>query len=382
MLNPPRNLGVYIHLPWCIHKCPYCDFNSHEASLDKVQNLEEDYINAILEEFSYYEKEIPHRHISSIFFGGGTPSLVSPKLIQKIIDRIQSCNQEHMPEITMEANPGTIDVNNFSDYKLAGVNRISLGVQSFNNNHLKKLERIHSSEEAIKAIEVVKRLFTNYNLDLMFALPGQSLENLEKELLQAIEFESNHLSFYHLTIEPQTTFYKNPPKLPSEDLAFEMYEMITSLLQSKKYIHYETSAFAKSNYKSLHNQNYWFFGDYLGLGAGAHSKITFDNETIIRTHNTKNPKNYVDSINKKIFFQNKESISQDNLPFEFMMNALRLNQGFEKALFTQRTGLEFSVIQDKIKLSVNKGLLIDDGNVISPTKKGALFLNDMLQIFI
>ena len=287
-----------------------------------------------------------------------------------------------MPEITMEANPGTIDVNNFSDYKLAGVNRISLGVQSFNNNHLKKLERIHSSEEAIKAIEVVKRLFTNYNLDLMFALPGQSLENLEKELLQAIEFESNHLSFYHLTIEPQTTFYKNPPKLPSEDLAFEMYEMITSLLQSKKYIHYETSAFAKSNYKSLHNQNYWFFGDYLGLGAGAHSKITFDNETIIRTHNTKNPKSYVDSINKKIFFQNKESISQDNLPFEFMMNALRLNQGFEKALFTQRTGLEFSVIQDKIKLSVNKGLLIDDGNVISPTKKGALFLNDMLQIFI
>lgn len=381
MIPSPKAISLYIHLPWCIHKCPYCDFNSHEASANKIRLIEDVYIDSIIKEFNFYKDILHKRKIISIFFGGGTPSLISARLYEKILNRIHKNYDLSSTELTLEANPGTIDKDNFQAYRHAGINRISLGVQSFNDKHLLKLERIHSSKEAKNAIEFVKKIFDNFNLDLMFALPQQTLDELNKDLETALLFSPSHLSFYHLTIEPQTRFYKTPPSIPSEDYAFKMYEMITSKLKKNNYKHYETSAFAKDEKKSKHNLNYWLFGDYLGLGAGAHSKITM-NDSIFRMNNSKNPKNYIDLIKQNNYFQNKQTITADNLPFEFMMNALRLTSGFSKKEFKQKTGIEYIVLKNKLHKSFRAGLLDEDNENLKPTKKGILFLNEILHNLI
>jgi oxygen-independent coproporphyrinogen-3 oxidase len=284
-------------------------------------------------------------------------------------------------EITLEANPGTIDIENFQAYAELGINRVSLGIQSFNDNHLQCLERIHTSIEAKYAIEVVKKYFKNFNLDLMFGLPNQSLDELKDDIDTAISFDPKHLSFYHLTIEPQTRFFKIKPKIPSDDDAYEMFNLVLAELKNSHFDHYETSAFAQQDHQCKHNLNYWTFGDYLGIGAGAHSKLSHDNK-IFRMDNTKNPKQYITEVNKQNFFSNKASIPQKDLPFEFLMNALRLTHGFTKNTYTERTGLSFDDIKSKLHPSFQQDLLYEDHEILKPNAKGVLFLNEILHNLI
>ena len=381
MISTPHSVGVYVHLPWCIHKCPYCDFNSHEASQEKVRSIEEEYVDSLIDEFNFYQELIKDRIITSIFFGGGTPSLISPKLIAKLINAINKNFNLSETEITLEANPGTIDIENFQAYAELGINRVSLGIQSFNDNHLQCLERIHTSIEAKYAIEVVKKYFKNFNLDLMFGLPNQSLDELKDDIDTAISFDPKHLSFYHLTIEPQTRFFKIKPKIPSDDDAYEMFNLVLAELKNSHFDHYETSAFAQPGHQCKHNLNYWTFGDYLGIGAGAHSKLSHDNK-IFRMDNTKNPKQYITEVNKQNFFSNKASIPQKALPFEFQMNALRLTHGFTKKTYSERTGLSFDDIKSKLHPSFQQDLLYEDHEILKPTTKGVLFLNEILHNLI
>jgi len=381
MISTPHSVGVYVHLPWCIHKCPYCDFNSHEASQAKVRSIEEEYVDSLIDEFNFYQELIKDRIITSIFFGGGTPSLISPKLFAKLINAINKNFNLSETEITLEANPGTIDIENFQAYAELGINRVSLGIQSFNDNHLQCLERIHTSIEAKYAIEVVKKYFKNFNLDLMFGLPNQSLDELKDDIDTAISFDPKHLSFYHLTIEPQTRFFKIKPKIPSDDDAYEMFNLVLAELKNSHFDHYETSAFAQPGHQCKHNLNYWTFGDYLGIGAGAHSKLSHDNK-IFRMDNTKNPKQYITEVNKQNFFSNKASIPQKDLPFEFLMNALRLTHGFTKKTYSERTGLSFDDIKSKLHPSFQQDLLYEDHEILKPTTKGVLFLNEILHNLI
>ena len=381
MISTPHSVGVYVHLPWCIHKCPYCDFNSHEASQEKVRSIEEEYVDSLIDEFNFYQELIKDRIITSIFFGGGTPSLISPKLFAKLINAINKNFNLSETEITLEANPGTIDIENFQAYAELGINRVSLGIQSFNDNHLQCLERIHTSIEAKYAIEVVKKYFKNFNLDLMFGLPNQSLDELKDDIDTAISFDPKHLSFYHLTIEPQTRFFKIKPKIPSDDDAYEMFNLVLAELKNSHFDHYETSAFAQPGHQCKHNLNYWTFGDYLGIGAGAHSKLSYDNK-IFRMDNTKNPKQYITEVNKQNFFSNKASIPQKDLPFEFLMNALRLTHGFTKKIYSERTGLSFDDIKSKLHPSFQEDLLYEDHEILKPTAKGVLFLNEILHNLI
>ena len=381
MISTPHSVGVYVHLPWCIHKCPYCDFNSHEASQEKVRSIEEEYVDSLIDEFNFYQELIKDRIITSIFFGGGTPSLISPKLFAKLINAINKNFNLSETEITLEANPGTIDIENFQAYAELGINRVSLGIQSFNDNHLQCLERIHTSIEAKYAIEVVKKYFKNFNLDLMFGLPNQSLDELKDDIDTAISFDPKHLSFYHLTIEPQTRFFKIKPKIPSDDDAYEMFNLVLAELKNSHFDHYETSAFAQQGHQCKHNLNYWTFGDYLGIGAGAHSKLSHDNK-IFRMDNTKNPKQYITEVNKQNFFSNKASIPQKDLPFEFLMNALRLTHGFTKKTYFERTGLSFDDIKSKLHPSFQQDLLYEDHEILKPTTRGVLFLNEILHNLI
>jgi putative oxygen-independent coproporphyrinogen III oxidase len=381
MITTPQSVGVYVHLPWCIHKCPYCDFNSHEASQEKVRSIEEEYVDTLIEEFNFYQDLIKERIITSIFFGGGTPSLISPKLFEKFINAIHKNFNLSQTEITLEANPGTIDIKYFQSYADLGINRVSLGIQSFNDTHLQSLERIHSSSEAKQAIDIVKKYFRNFNLDLMFGLPNQSLAELKEDINTAISFDPNHLSFYHLTIEPQTRFFKSKPEIPSDDDAYEMLSLVLKELKNSRFDHYETSAFAQPGDQCRHNLNYWTFGDYLGIGAGAHSKLTHENE-IFRMDNTKNPKHYIIEVAKQNFFSNKTSIPQQDLPFEFLMNALRLTHGFNKKTYSERTGLSFDGIKSKLHPSFQQDLLYEDHEILKPTAKGVLFLNEILHNLI
>jgi putative oxygen-independent coproporphyrinogen III oxidase len=381
MISTPQFVGVYVHLPWCIHKCPYCDFNSHEASQEKVRSIEEEYVDSLIDEFNFYQELIKDRIITSIFFGGGTPSLISPKLFAKLINAINKNFNLSETEITLEANPGTIDIENFQAYAELGINRVSLGIQSFNDNHLQCLERIHTSIEAKYAIEVVKKYFKNFNLDLMFGLPNQSLDELKDDIDTAISFDPKHLSFYHLTIEPQTRFFKIKPKIPSDDDAYEMFNLVLAELKNSHFDHYETSAFAQQGHQCKHNLNYWTFGDYLGIGAGAHSKLSHDNK-IFRMDNIKNPKQYITEVNKQNFFSNKTSIPEKDLPFEFLMNALRLINGFTKKTYSERTGLSFDDIKSKLHPSFQQDLLYEDHEILKPTTRGVLFLNEILHNLI
>ena len=382
-LAMPPPLSLYIHIPWCVKKCPYCDFNSHEhKEAQNFTDLESMYVDALIKDLEYSLPKIWGRKIHSIFFGGGTPSLFSGKAIQKILSQVRALTPIlYDAEITLEANPGAIDSNHFESYKEAGVTRVSLGIQSFNDVHLKALGRIHDSSEAKKGIEIAMRLFDEVNLDLMYALPHQTLNEAIDDAKTATSFNTQHLSFYHLTIEPNTFFFKHPPKLPLDDESAEMQETIEGILSQHGYQHYETSAFAKPKSQCQHNLNYWQFGDYLGIGAGAHSKLTF-HDKMSRESRYKNPKQYMEKVVTQHMIESETIIHESDLAFEFMMNHLRLIDGFSIQSFEDKTGLNISAIDKELKAAIDKKLITMDHEMIKPTLLGQRFLNDLLSIFL
>lgn len=380
---PP--LSLYIHMPWCVKKCPYCDFNSHTL---KNELPEDKYVETLLRDLELSLPNIWGRPIQTIFIGGGTPSLFSHRAIDKLLTRIRSLtNLSPFAEITMEANPGTVDNSYIAEYAKTGINRISLGVQSFNDKYLKILGRIHDKNQAIKAIDLAKQYFNKVNIDLMYGLPGQSIEEAENDVRAAILLEPQHLSCYNLTIEKNTEFWLNPPaNMPDTDLCYEMEDMIISRLSENGYNRYEVSAYARDGYECNHNINYWQFGDYLGIGAGAHSKISF-HDKIIRQVRQKRPQDYIEAVKKSDLMNNvhiieDKIISEDELPFEFMLNALRLKAGFYTTLFVERTGLGLNKILTNLNVAQQKNLLdLKMGRVV-PTKKGYSFLNDLMMMFL
>ena len=374
---PP--LSLYIHIPWCVRKCPYCDFNSHEA---RNSIPEQTYVDALVRDLELALPQIWGRAIQTIFIGGGTPSLFSGDAITRLLSDIRMrLTLAHEAEITLEANPGTVEAERFATYRDAGVNRLSLGIQSFNDTHLKALGRIHSADEARRAIVIAQRYFDNLNLDLMYALPNQTLDEAVEDARTALAFAPQHLSCYHLTLEPNTRFHHDPPPLPNDDTSAEMQLRIEELLAEQGYENHETSAFAQPKRKSRHNLNYWQFGDYLGIGAGAHSKLSFPNR-VIRQMRHKQPQAYLDAVKQDTPIQSAHELQRDGLCFEFMMNALRLNEGFETALFQERTSLPLLVIRKELEQAEQRGLLTWKNERITPTLLGRRYLNNLLEIFL
>lgn len=373
---------MYIHIPWCVKKCPYCDFNSHESRHKNGEIPENAYVDALIADLELATPKVWGRKIKSVFFGGGTPSLFSAEAIDRILSHVRMLTPlEFDAEVTLEANPGTVDAANFVGYKQAGVNRLSLGIQSFNNAHLKALGRIHDSEQAFEAITLALNTFEQVNCDIMYGLPRQTLADALKDAQTAVQLNPAHLSFYHLTLEPNTPFYRTPPSLPDDDTSAEMQLEIEILLAQHGYVHYETSAFAKKGKQARHNLNYWQFGDYLGIGAGAHSKLSY-HDKITREVRPKHPKAYMEQALQGKAVEREWTVSTDELGFEFMMNALRLMDGVPVDLFQQRTGLKIYTLETAIKKAQSKGLLeITDGNM-RPTLLGQRFLNELLALFL
>ena len=376
---PP--LSLYVHFPWCVKKCPYCDFNSH--SVDGNSAIPEArYIDALIRDLELSLPLIWGRRIHTIFFGGGTPSLLSPKGFERLMSEIRSrSGLEADAEITLEANPGTFEAEKFAAYLDSGVNRLSIGIQSFDSTQLHSLGRIHDGNEARRAIEIAARLFDNFNLDLMYALPGQTPAQLQTEIDTALSFDPPHLSYYHLTLEPNTVFAKYPPTLPDDDAAADMQSMIESRLASAGYAHYETSAYAKPERQSRHNINYWRFGDYLGIGAGAHGKLSFAHR-ILRTAKLRQPESYMAGCEVDAPLAEEREVTAKELPFEYMMNTLRLTEGFAVREFGERTGLQVSSVEQALNEAERKGLITRDHLRIAPTTRGRVFLNDLLQLFL
>jgi oxygen-independent coproporphyrinogen-3 oxidase len=378
LTNPPP-LSLYIHIPWCVRKCPYCDFNSHEA---KQEIPEAAYVDALIQDLEQATPSIWGRKIQSIFFGGGTPSLFSGESIDKILSHVRMLTPlEYGAEITLEANPGTVDIAHFQAYKQAGVNRVSLGIQSFDDRYLKALGRIHNTEQAYQAAALAIETFDRVNLDVMYALPEQTLADALRDAEIACQLNPAHLSFYHLTLEPNTPFHRTPPSLPDDDTSATMQEEIEQLLAQHGYLNYETSAFSKAGMQCKHNLNYWTFGDYLGIGAGAHSKLSF-HDKIVRQSRHKHPKRYMEFVSQGQAIDQEWVIPQQELGFEFMMNALRLHAGFHEALFQQRTGLPLVSIQKHLQTAMQQGLLEQNASNLQPSLKGRRFLNNLLEIFL
>jgi len=376
--NPPP-LSLYIHIPWCVRKCPYCDFNSHES---KTEIPEAQYVAALKVDLEQATPLIWGRKVQSVFFGGGTPSLFSPAAINEILSHVRMLTPlVYDAEVTLEANPGTTDRDHFAGYKEAGVNRLSIGIQSFNAQHLTALGRIHDPTQAFDAAHLALSIFERVNLDVMYALPDQTLADALHDAKQACGLNPSHLSFYHLTLEPNTPFHRTPPSLPDDDTSAEMQESIEQLLVDNGYLHYETSAFAKADAYCQHNLNYWKFGDYLGIGAGAHSKLSF-HDKIIRQSRHKHPKRYLENAPIGQAVDQEWQIPKKELGFEFMMNALRLTEGVSIDLFQQRTGLPLRTVARAIKQGQAKGLLAHNTQRIQPTLLGQRFLNDLLAMFI
>lgn len=374
---PP--LSLYIHIPWCVKKCPYCDFNSHEAKKDIP---EEEYLTALRLDLEHALPAIWGRKIYTIFIGGGTPSLLSAAGLDRLLSDVRTLLLlDGDVEITMEANPGTFEAEKFRSYRASGVNRLSIGIQSFNSQHLKALGRIHDGDEARKAIEIAQTHFDNFNLDLMYALPNQTLTEARSDVQIAIASGAPHLSLYHLTLEPNTLFAKYPPALPDDDASAEMQDEITVLMTEAGYQHYEVSAYAKEKHQARHNLNYWQFGDYLGIGAGAHSKLSFPHR-IVREMRYKNPKDYMDAVSEAREVQESKEIARNDLAFEFMLNALRLTKGFQVNLFAERTGVSLTTIEHALQSAEQKGLLYRDHQHIRATELGMRFLNDLQQMFL
>ncbi len=373
-------LSLYIHIPWCVRKCPYCDFNSHQM---KGSLPEEIYVAALLDDLEQNHHLIQDRTIRTIFFGGGTPSLFSGEAIERILKGIADrVTLDTQIEITLEANPGTVDQVRFRDFRQAGINRLSLGIQSLQNDKLKALGRIHDSESAMQAITIAKEAgFDNFNLDLMYGLPDQSIEDALQDITMALHFAPTHLSWYQLTIEPNTFFHHQPPPLPTDDITWEMAQAGLSLLTKSGFEQYEVSAYTKNNQPCKHNLNYWKYGDYLGIGAGAHSKMTDKSSgNILRFSQVKNPRDYLDRDKRHAIQMNK--ITAEECIFEFMLNALRLTNGIPSSLFSARTGLSLDHLAAKLMTAKQRGLLSDDPTFIRPTELGRRFLNDLVEMFL
>jgi oxygen-independent coproporphyrinogen-3 oxidase len=381
---PP--LTLYVHFPWCTKKCPYCDFNSHAVTNNGSHQTNFDealYLKALCADLEASLPLIWGRRIHAIFIGGGTPSLLSAAGLDQLLADIRArLPMDADIEITMEANPGSVEVQQFKAYQASGVNRLSLGIQSFNNQHLKALGRIHQADEARQAIRIAQQTFPRVNIDLMYGLPEQTTQQAMQDLKEALSFETGHISLYHLTLEPNTLFASFPPPLPDEDTTFEMQEILHQLLHQADYDRYEISAFAKKNQRCQHNLNYWKFGDYLGIGAGAHGKISFPDK-IIRTIKERHPQSYMQSAFSpaKAMLEERQ-IDGHELPFEFMLNALRLIEGVPSADFLDRTGIDLSAIQKDLQVAIQKGLLTDSLTQIQATPLGLQFLNDLQEIFL
>jgi oxygen-independent coproporphyrinogen-3 oxidase len=370
---PP--LGLYVHIPWCVRKCPYCDFNSHERAGALPEN---EYLACLFRDIEASLPSVWGRRVASIFIGGGTPSLFSPESIDALLSGVRARLQvEPQAEITLEANPGTVEASRFRGFRQAGVNRISIGVQSFDDRMLAALGRIHSAAEARKATDAALASFDNVNLDLMYALPGQTVAMVRADLAQAIASGAPHVSAYQLTIEPNTVFYSRPPELPEHDAAADMQIAAEEALAAAGYEHYETSAFARPARRCRHNLNYWEFGDYLGIGAGAHGKISFP-DRVTRHERTRQPREYME---RETSFSGK-TVAPAELPFEFMLNALRLVEGFEARLFAERTGLPLTLIERELGDAESRGLLERSWKHIRPTERGRRFLNELLEPFL
>ena len=396
---PP--LSLYIHIPWCVRKCPYCDFNSHEA---RAPIPEPSYIDALIADLEAALPLVRGRKACTVFFGGGTPSVFAADGIERILAAVRA----RVPlasdaEITLEANPGTSEVEKFRAFRAAGINRLSIGIQSFNPRHLKALGRIHDGGEARAAIEIARQNFDNFNLDLMYGLPQQSVDEARADIETALSFAPPHLSAYHLTLEPNTYFHRYPPPLPDDDTTAEMQEAIDRTLETAGYEHYEVSAYARQGVSTArtdandvsrltphasrlttacrHNLNYWMFGDYLGIGAGAHSKLSFA-DRIVRQMRYKQPAQYMERAAAGGAIQEQHDVAANEVGFEFMMNALRLNKGFSATLFEERTGMPLAAVLKELDAAERRGLITRDLQRISPTERGRRFLNDLLQLFL
>ncbi len=374
---PP--LSLYVHLPWCIRKCPYCDFNSHEVSSEMPEQA---YIDALIADLESSLPLIWGRTVHSIFIGGGTPSLFSPQAIDRLLGDIRArVRLEPDCEITLEANPGTFEKDRFRAFRSAGVTRLSVGVQSFNDVHLKALGRVHDRAQAIAAVEEAAQAFDTFNLDIMYALPGQTMDDLEADMRQALALKPPHISIYHLTIEANTYFAKFPPVVPEEDTAYAMLDKITELTEAAGLNRYEVSAYAKHGHQCFHNLNYWQFGDYLGIGAGAHGKLSFAHR-VMRQVRFREPKLYMEKAMAGHAVTQETEISRAELPFEFMLNALRLKEGFSLQDFSERTGLSITAIQQGLQEAETKGLIERDFVRVKPTERGFDFLNDLQSLFL
>ncbi|MBP8230531.1 MAG: oxygen-independent coproporphyrinogen III oxidase-like protein [Xylophilus sp.] len=380
---PP--LSLYIHLPWCLRKCPYCDFNSHELRpADSVAGElpEQRYINALMADLEAAVPLVWGRTVHSIFIGGGTPSLFSPQAIDQLLSGVRArLRLESDCEITLEANPGTFEKDRFRAFRSAGVTRLSIGVQSFNDAHLKTLGRVHNGAQAIAAVEEAAQAFDTFNLDIMYALPGQTLSNMEQDMQTAIALQPPHISIYHLTIEPNTYFAKFPPAIPEDDIAYEMLDRITEMTTASGMARYEISAYAKPGHGCFHNTNYWQFGDYLGIGAGAHSKLSFPHR-VVRQVRWREPKLYMDNALAGNALSQDEDVKRADLPFEYMLNALRLRDGFLLQDFVARTGLPLTSIEPGLQQAEEKGLITRDMVRVRPTERGFDFLSDLQGLFL
>jgi putative oxygen-independent coproporphyrinogen III oxidase len=374
---PP--LALYVHIPWCLKKCPYCDFNSHERR-DAVP--EREYVDALTTDLESALPLIWGRRVDTVFIGGGTPSLFSVEAIDAILVAVRA----RVPlspdaEITMEANPGTFERAKFEGFKAAGVNRLSVGVQSFDARFLSALGRVHDAQEAHTAAEAAVAIFGNVNLDLMYALPGQTTDDARADVAMALRYATPHLSFYHLTIEPNTLFHRYPPKLPDDDASADIEDAIEAALSAAGYVHYETSAHAKPGFSCRHNVNYWRFGDYLGIGAGAHSKLSFP-DRVERQVRHRQPQQYMEQARNGTPILERHDVSRADIGFEFMLNALRLREGVPVTMFAERTGFALTLVEAQLAIAEQRGLIERDHERIRPTPLGRRFLNDLQTLFL
>lgn len=377
---PP--LSLYIHFPWCVRKCPYCDFNSHEQAGGIEAIPEAAYLDALRADLESALPLIWGRPIISVFIGGGTPSLLSALGLDRLLSDVRALLPlEADCEITLEANPGTFEAERFAAYRASGVNRLSIGIQSFDEEKLRQLGRVHDRAQALAAVQIAQRHFDSFNLDLMYALPQQSLAQAQADVEQALALSPPHLSLYQLTIEPNTAFAKSPPALPDEDSAATIHEWIEQRMAGAGFRHYEVSAYARPGHGCRHNLNYWHFGDYLGIGAGAHGKLSFPHR-VVRQTRFRQPRSYLERAAQGQFVAESSEVSRADLPFEFMLNALRLNDGFPLALFGQRTGLPVSALESGLLKAEARGLVQRDIDRVAPTELGRRFLSDLQSLFL
>jgi putative oxygen-independent coproporphyrinogen III oxidase len=372
---PP--LALYVHIPWCVRKCPYCDFNSHQREGELPERA---YVEALVADLEQLLPSVWGRRLRSVFIGGGTPSLFSPEAIDRLLSEVRArLPLEPEAEVTLEANPGTVEAARFRGFRAAGVNRLSLGVQSLDDRMLEALGRIHSADEARRAVELALGEFDNVNLDLMYGLPGQTLAQARADIGAAVRLGTPHLSAYQLTIEPNTVFWSRRPRLPQHDVCADMELAVQQALGAAGFVHYETSAFARPGRRSRHNLNYWEFGDYLGIGAGAHGKVSFS-DRVTRHARVKQPRDYLQAPGSTLVEQHQ--VRPTELPFEFMLNALRLTEGFAVDLFQARTGLPIGSIEPALALAEQKGLIERDWRRIRPSERGRRFLNELVELFL